>query len=378
MSHRDVGTDDPRVHVRPGRRSRPRTKLRPDYSRRPAGLVVGVDRGRYDVVLERGGRVRAVAARELGRGAVVIGDRVRLTGDLTGRIGTLARIALVERRERVLRRSLEESPGRAEKIIVANADVLCIVASVAQPSPRPGLIDRCLVAAYEAGIDPVLVLTKCDLADPAPTRALYQDFDFEIVAVSLAQGARARARAGAGQPSGWPDEQDDRGTVPDPSARCAGGLARLRTLLAGRFSVLVGHSGVGKSSLINALVPGAARTTGRVNARTGHGRQTSTSARALALPAGGWVVDTPGVRSFGLAHVQPADVLAAFPQVLEVTTHCLPLCSHLAHEPSCALDAWRRGEGDFACEDPQVLARRSAHVAAVRRLLIGLEDARSR
>ncbi|MDN6794991.1 MAG: ribosome small subunit-dependent GTPase A [Propionibacterium sp.] len=339
---RDTGTDDPRVRVRPGRGSRPRTKVRPDWSGSPLGRVVSIDRGRYGVVSEDDVRLQAVRARELGRGSVVMGDRVRLTGDLTGRPDTLARIVRVEERSTVLRRSLEDAPGeRGEKVIVANAEVMVIVVALADPPPRTGMVDRCLVAAYEAGLEPVLCLTKADLADPASFTALYRDFDLRIVSTSWHDGV---------------------GT----------GVEELRGILRDRFSVMVGHSGVGKSTLINELVPGAGRSTGVVNAVTGRGRHTSTSAEAFELPEGGWVVDTPGVRSFGLGHVQVSDVLAVFPDVAEAATWCLPLCTHLEEESSCALDAWAAGRGPFDALDPQESERRASRVASVRRLLRGL------
>ncbi len=112
----------------------------------------------------------------------------------------------------------------------------------------------------------------------------------------------------------------------------------LRERLRDRVSVLIGHSGVGKSTLVNALVPDADRAIGRVNEVTGRGRHTSTSAVALRLPEGGWVVDTPGVRSFGLAHVDPQRVILAFPDLGSGTEECPRACTH--DEPDCGLDAW--------------------------------------
>ena len=208
-------------------------------------------------------------ARELGRRALAVGDRVGLVGDVSGEPDTLARVVRVEDRTSVLRRSADDDDP-VERVLVANADQLVIVTAVADPEPRPRMIDRCLVAAYDAGLVPLLCLTKSDLGDPAALLAAYAPLRVDAIAVDRVSGADA-----------------------------------LRPLLAGRASVLVGHSGVGKSTLVNALVPGSDRAVGQVNAVTGRGRHTSSSAVALELPGGGWVIDTPGVRSFGLAHVSP-------------------------------------------------------------------------
>ncbi|MBR6458872.1 MAG: ribosome small subunit-dependent GTPase A [Actinomycetaceae bacterium] len=326
---RDIGTDDTRVRVRPGKSSRPRTKIRPDYSQCPRAMVTGVDRGRYRLLMEDGSgtagtsgtEVTAVKARELGRGAIVVGDRVRVSGDVSGRKDTLARVVLIEERRTLLRRSIEDSDK--EKALVANADVLAIVSAVAQPEPRHGMIDRCLVAAYDAGMTPLLVVTKSDLGSASELADFYAPLGLEIFVTNL--GA---------QVSGDGDASDDSDS----------GVDALRQRLHGHESVLVGHSGVGKSTLINALIPDADRATGHVNEVTGKGRHTSTSAVSLALPPtasgeGGRIIDTPGVRSFGLAHISPDDVLRGFSDLEQIADEGCPRgCTHTASEPECALD----------------------------------------
>jgi ribosome biogenesis GTPase len=294
--------DEDDVRVRPGKGSRPRTRRRPAHEDAVGGFVMAVDRGRYTCLV--GDRtVTAMRARELGRKSVVVGDRVRLVGDVSGGADNLARVVGVEPRTSTLRRTADDSDP-VERVIVANADNLVIVTALADPPPRPRMIDRCLVAAFDAGLTPLLCLTKADLAPPDALVEMYAPLGVSYVVTRK-------------------DEPVD----------------TLCERLTGRMSVLVGHSGVGKSTLVNSLVPDAARAVNAVNPVTGRGRHTSSSAIALELPGGdGWIIDTPGVRSFGLAHVKPDDVLAAFPDLIEGDAECPPHCTHL--QADCALDAW--------------------------------------
>ena len=229
-----------------------------------------------------------------------------------------------------LRGALGPGPGRMNRVVVARA-----AAGLAGYLVDQGLAGGRVIVGYDArynsdvfaadtaeilagaGLKPLLCLTKADLASPEELLAQYGPLDVAI-------------------------------QVTRPGAD----LSSLRQGLAGHRSVFVGHSGVGKSTLVNALIPDAQRAIGSVNEVTGRGRHTSTSAIALRLPPDpaidgdpGWVIDTPGVRSFGLSHVSPKRIVAAFDDLAALVADCPRGCTHTDSEPECALDeAVRRGE----------------------------------
>lgn len=303
--------DESQIRTRPNpKANRPRTKRRPAHEDAEIGRVLGVDRGRYTVMLDEDGDeervVTTTRARELRRTAIVTGDAVRVVGDTSGDEGTLGRIVGISERTTLLRRSADDT-DQVERIIVANADQMLVVVAAADPEPRPRLVDRYLVAALDAGIRPLLVVTKTDLKDPTAFLAHFDGLDLTVF--TSAQG-----------------------DVP---------LDEIGAELVGHSTVFVGHSGVGKSTLVNALVPTAQRATGNVNLVTGRGRHTSSSTVSLRYESEqgrGWVIDTPGVRSFGLGHVNTANILAAFTELATIAEECPRGCTHRADAEDCALN----------------------------------------
>ncbi|MDO5077261.1 ribosome small subunit-dependent GTPase A [Corynebacterium sp.] len=294
--------DESDVRIRPGKGSRPRTKDRPAHHEAEVGMVVTKDRGRWGVILDGATEpIVCMRARELGRTAIVVGDRVAVVGDTSGRPGSLARIVRLEERTSVLRRTADDIDPY-ERIIVGNAQQLLIVSAIADPEPRSGFVERALIAAFTGGVRPIICLTKSDLGDPAEFAAEFRELDVPVVVCGIT----------------------------DP-------ISRVEEFVDGHITALIGHSGVGKSTLVNRLVPDADRATGEVSG-VGKGRHTSSQSVALRLPHGGWIIDTPGIRSFGLAHVEPDTIINMFDDLAVAVQECARGCDHLT-DPDCGLNA---------------------------------------
>jgi ribosome biogenesis GTPase / thiamine phosphate phosphatase len=257
------------------------------------------------------------------RNPVVAGDHVLFRpGKLPGRPGALSAetsetkaglIVRVEPRHGTISRAVR---GRRQ-VIVSNVDQLLIVASVAEPTLKPNLIDRMLAAAEKGRVRPVICINKIDLVDPAnlePLIGVYSRMGYAVLLVSAKTGA---------------------------------GIDRLRRLTANRESVVAGQSGVGKSSLLNAIDPHLHLRVGAVSAESEKGRHTTTTARLLPIATGGFVIDTPGMRSFELWDVIPEEVAGYYRDLRPYVSLCrFPDCTH-THEDDCAVkDALTDGRLD--------------------------------
>lgn len=247
----------------------------------------------------------------LGAALLLDADRRPVVGDEVAFVATDGppRAVALRPRRTVLSRP---DPGDAQRelVLAANVDVGVVVVAAKDPPLRPGLIDRCLVALQRGGVAALVCVNKMDLLDADGRRALD-----EVLAPYATLGIPVqRCSADAGE-----------------------GIAALRTLLGARTAVFLGHSGVGKSSLLNALDPAGARGVGDVRGYDGKGRHTTTAASLRRLAGGLSVIDTPGVRSFGLSALQPDELRAAFPEFLPFAAGCrFGDCTH-THEPECGV-----------------------------------------
>ena len=233
------------------------------------------------------------------RHVVVAGDVVWLRPEATGD----SLIEQIEPRQHILSRMSKQR----QQILAANVDQLVIVVSAAEPNLKPNLIDRFLVEAERMHIEPILCINKIDLIDPAdlmPIVGVYGQMGYQVLPVSAATGL---------------------------------GIDRLRRLVAGKESVVAGQSGVGKSSLLNAIEPELALKVGVVSRENQKGKHTTTVARLIPLAMGGFVVDTPGIRQFQLWDIVPEEVAGLYRDIRPYVSLCrFPDCTH-THEAHCAV-----------------------------------------
>jgi len=279
------------------------------------GVVIRATAGRCDVAA--GARVwrcalrgRLKAGRREARTVAVAGDRVRFTADDPAADPPRGVVEeVLPRRTRISRLASRRSGGRVEQVLMANLDQAVVVQSVREPAPQAGFVDRLLVAAERFGVDGVLAVNKIDL-DPADALAAhweyYRGLGYEVLRTSAATGA---------------------------------GLPALREALAGRISLLVGASGVGKSSLLNAIEPGLGLRVSHVTGKTGLGRHTTTRTELFAVAGDGWIADSPGLRGFDPWDVDPAQLRDYFPDFVAAAASCrYRTCLH-RDEPDCGVKA---------------------------------------
>lgn len=274
------------------------------------GVVHATGGGVYTVVTDEGRSLEASLRGRLKQEAragdkVVVGDRVRLASTPGGDEESWVIEAVLPRSSSIVRRS---GPGRRAKAVAANLDRLVVVTAVREPDPRPEVVDRLLVLAEADGVPAVLVLNKVDLPGGRAVAdrlgRIYGGAGYPVVATSIVTGE---------------------------------GLEELRERLCEGTSALVGPSGVGKSSLLNAVEPDLDLRTAALSRKVGRGRHTTVSARLIPLGCGGLVADTPGFAEVGVWGVDPTEVDLCFPEFRTLRDHCrFRGCSHL-HEPGCAV-----------------------------------------
>ena len=289
MARRFGSFDESDVRVRPGKGSRPRTKDRPKHKNAKFGMVITKDRGRWGVALDDGPRVTAMRARELGRTAIEVGDRVGVVGDTSGKKDTLARIVKLEERTSVLRRTADDTDPY-ERIVVANADQMLIVTAVADPPPRSGFVERALIAAFVGNIHPILCLTKTDLTDPAPLRPSSPILMSRWWKPASKTDLR---RCATTSTATSPRSSDIPAWVNPPWS-------------TDWYRMRIGRQGsIGRRQRQAHLHPIGGAPLPAEDAFTG-----------------GWIIDTPGIRSFGLAHVDADDVLGVFEDLAATIEDC--------------------------------------------------------
>ncbi len=271
------------------------------------GLIIRSQSGFYTVETEAGPLVCQLRGR-LKKGPrlgdlVAVGDRVQIS-PLSDDQGV---IEAVEERQRMLVRMAPTPRGEYQQIIIANPDQAVLVFSCARPAPHLGMLDRFLVIAEKQGIPVLIVANKTDLLTTVQAQALFERY------------------AVLGYPLVY------------ASARRGDGVQALRQRLTGKLSVLVGPSGVGKSSLLNAIQPGLGITVREVSQATEKGKHTTVVRQLFPLQDGGYVADTPGLKALALWDIQPEELDGYFPELRALVAECqFSDCTHL-HEPGCAV-----------------------------------------
>ena len=272
------------------------------------GRVLRVQ-GLVSIVLAKDGSTRQCATRRLLKTLSTDQRHVVAAGDIVWVRPEGEREGIIERVE-PRHGILSRASRKRQHVLVTNVDQVLVVTSAAQPRLKPNLLDRYLITAEKAGIEPILCINKVDLVDPAqlqPLVGVYSQLGYRVLLISATQR--------------W-------------------GVDELLDLLKGRETAVTGQSGVGKSSLLNAIDPGLELRVGPVSQETEKGRHTTTTSELIPLSVGGFVVDTPGIRQFQLWDVIPEEVAGFFRDLRPYVSHCrYPDCTHTHEEPCAVKDA---------------------------------------